>query len=203
MNYDGFLRNLDWSPDGKHIAFSYSRGRNDKNPIPDSRLDIEDIFIIPAKGGEPKRITQMDKKGFKFTSPRWSPDGKKIAFRALDYETFAKGGKGEPIGIWTININGSEPKLIAQGLDGWELSWTQDGKYIITSKHEEGSKEPWIADHKLHKITVESGKIEELNIKGRMVDVSTTRKKVVYSRFSGSEKTFWLAENFFPEEKKI
>ncbi len=201
MNHDGFLRNLDWSPDGKYIAFSYSRRKNDKNPIQGSRLDIEDIYIIPAKGGKPKRITKMDKKGFKFTSPRWSPDGKKIAFRILDYETYAKRGQGEPIGIWTINIDGSGPKLIAQGLDGWELSWTKDSKFIITSKHEEGSKEPWVADHKLYRISVESGKIEKLNITGRMVDVSSTINKVVYSRFSGAEKIYWLAENFLPKKK--
>lgn len=194
MNYDGFLRNLDWSPDGKHIAFSYSRGKEVNNPIPDSRLDNEDIYIIPAKGGEPKRVTQMEKKGFQFTSPRWSPDGKKIAFRSL--------GKGEPIGIWTIDSDGRNPKQISQELDGWEIAWSNDGKYIIGSKHIKESKDPWLADHKLYRITVKSGKIEELNIEGQNVDASPDGKKVVYSRHSGFEKAFWLAENFLPEEKK-
>jgi len=201
MNYDGFLRNLDWSPDGKHIAFSYSRGKDVKNPIPDSRLDNEDIYIIPEKGGEPKRVTQMDKKGFQFTSPRWSPDGKKIAFRSLDYETLSKVGKGEPIGIWTIDSDGRNPKLIAQGVDGWEIAWSNDGKYIISSKHIKKSEEHWLANHKLFRITVKSGKIEELNVMGQMVDTSPDGKKVVYSRFAGFEKTFWLAENFLPKLK--
>jgi Tol biopolymer transport system component len=201
MNYDGFLRNLDWSPDGKYIAFSYSGGKDIKNPIPDSRLDIEDIYIIPAKGGEPQRVTQMDKKGYQFTSSRWSPDGKKIAFRSLDYGTLSKGGKVEPIGIWTIDSDGRNPKLIAQELDGWEIAWSNDGKYIIGSKHIEESEESWLAGHKLFRITVKSGKLEELNVKGQMVDTSPDGEKVVYSRFAGFEKSFWLAENFLPKKK--
>lgn len=202
MSYDGFLRNLDWSPDGKYIAFSYSRRKDAKNPIPDSRLDIEDIFIIPAKGGEPKRITQMEKKGFEFTSPRWSPDGIKIAFRSLDYETFSKGGKAEPIRIWTIDSDGRNPKLISQELDGWEIAWSNDGKYIIGSKHIEESGEHWLAGHNLFRIAYKSGKLEELNVRGQMVDVSSDGKKVVYTRFSGFEKAFWLVENFLPKEEK-
>lgn len=194
MNYNGFLRNLDWSPDGKYITFSYIRGKEDKNLIPDSRSDIEDIYIISIKGEKPKRLTQMDKKGFRFTSPRWSPDGKQIAFRAL--------GKGEPIGIWTIDSDGRKPKLIAQGLDGWEISWSHDGEYIISSKHIEELEEHWLANHKLFRITVKNGKIEELNVMGQMVDTSPDGRKVVYSRFAGFEKSFWLAENFLPEEKK-
>lgn len=196
MSYDGFLRNLDWSQDGKYIAFSYSRGKDIKNPIPDSRLDNEDIYIIPAKGGVPERVTQMDKKGFQFTSPRWSPDGKKIAFRSL--------GKEEPTGIWIIDSDGRNPKQISQELEGWEIAWSNDGKYIIGSKHTKESKDHWLADSKLYRITVKSGKLEELNGRGQMVDVSLDGKKVVYSRFSGFEKAFWLAENFLPrtEEKK-
>ena len=139
-------------------------------------------------------MTQMDKKGFRFTSPRWSPDGKQIAFRAL--------GKGEPIGIWTIDSDGRKPKLIAQGLDGWEISWSHDGEYIISSKHIEELEEHWLANHKLFRITVKNGKIEELNVMGQMVDTSPDGRKVVYSRFAGFEKSFWLAENFLPEEKK-
>ena len=48
---------------------------------------------------------------------------------------------------------------------------------------------------------IESGKVEELNVNGQMVDTSPDGKKVVYSRFAGFEKSFWLAENFLPKEK--
>ncbi len=173
-----------WSPDGKKIAFvRWDRLTGNKA-----------IWTIPSKGGEEKRLTTGE-------FPVWSPDGEKIAFRSLDYGTLSKGGKAEPIGIWTIDSDGRNPKLIAQELDGWEIAWSNDGKYIIGSKHIEESEEHWLAGHNLFRITVKSGKLEELNVKGQMVDTSPDGKKVVYSRFAGFEKSFWLAENFLPKKK--
>jgi Tol biopolymer transport system component len=69
-------------------------------------MDIKDIYIISVNGGLPKRLTQMDKKRFSFTYPRWSPDGKKIAFRSLDYEGWEKGQEREPVGLCIMNADG-------------------------------------------------------------------------------------------------
>ena len=201
MNYDGALTNLDWSPDGRSIAFSYSRGEDVKNPIPDSRKDIEDIYIISMNGGMPKRLTQMDKKGFRFTSPRWSPDGKKIAFRSLDYEGWEKGRPSEPIGIYTMDVEGGEPKLVINEFDHWWFCWSPDGKNIIFPIQEKESKGPFGADRYLYRVSVEGGKPEKLNIRGMMPDFSPDGKKIVYSRLSESETEFWMVENFLPADK--
>jgi len=202
MSYDGEARFLDWSPDGRYITFSYSRGKDVKNPVPDSRLDIEDIYIISVDGGEPKRLTQMDKKGFQFTSPRWSPDGKKIAFRSLDYEGWEKGRESEPIGIYIINVKGGEPKLVTNEFNHWWFCWSLDGKNIISSRFEKESKEIWVAGQGLYKVSAEGGKPEKLNIMGRMPDLSPDGKKIVYSRLSEYSIEFWLVENFLSEGEK-
>jgi len=202
MSYDGSSTNLDWSPDGRSIAFSYSRGKDVKNPIPDSRIDIEDIYLISVNGGLPKRLTQMDKKGFRFTSPRWSPDGKKIAFRSLDYEGWEKGSQREPISIYTTDLEGGKPKFVTNELDSWWFCWSLDGKDIISSKHEKESRGPWVADHRLYKVSGEGGKPEKLNIMGRMPDFSPDGKKVVFSRTVEYGTEFWLVENFLPRDKK-
>jgi len=202
MNYDGSARFLDWSPDGRSIAFSYSRGKDEKNPIPVSRMDIEDIYVISAASGEPKRLTQTDKKGFHFTSARWSPDGKTIAFRSLDYEGWEKGSEAEPISIYTMNAEGGEPRLVINELDGWWLCWSPDGKNIFFSKHEKESKGPWVADHRLYKVSAEGGKPEKLNIMGRMPEFSPDGQKIVFSRSTEYGIEFWLVENFLPIDKK-
>jgi Tol biopolymer transport system component len=202
MNYDGITTNLDWSPDGRHIAFSYSRGRVGKNPIPDSRMDIEDIYIISVNGGLPKRLTQMDKKGFQFTSPRWSPDGKKIAFRSLDSEGWEKGQESEPIGIYMMNADGGEPRLVTHEFNHWWFCWSLDGKNIISSIQEKESPGPYGADRQLFKISAQGGKPEKLNIMGMMPDFSPDGKKIVYSRLSEYNTEFWLVENFLPTDKK-
>jgi Tol biopolymer transport system component len=196
MSYDGEARFLDWSPDGRYIAFSYSRGKDVKNPVPDSRLDIEDIYIISVDSGEPKRLTQMDKKGFLFTSPRWSPDGKKIAFRSLDYEGWEKGRESEPAGIYTINVEGGEPKLVTNEYPTFWFCWTPDGKNIIFSKYEEE------AGQGLYKVSAEGGKAKKLNIMGRMPDLSLDGKKIAFSRNTENSIELWVVENFLPEEKK-
>lgn len=202
INYDGAMTNLDWSPDGRSIAFSYSRGNDAKNPIPDSRMEIEDIYIISASGGEPKRLTQMDKKGFRFTSPRWSPDGKKIAFRSLDYEGWEKGHQSEAIGIYTIDIGGGEPKLVTNEFGHWWFCWSPDGKNIILPKQEKDSPGPYGADRRLYKVSAEGGTPERLNIMGMMPDFSPDGKKIAYSRLSEYSIEFWMAENFLQFDNK-
>jgi Tol biopolymer transport system component len=202
MDYDGMTNLLDWSPDGRYIAFSYSRGKVGKNPIPDSRMDIEDIFTIPVDGGLPKRLTQMDKKGFRFTSPRWSPDGKKIAFRSLDGEGWEKGKEREPIGIYIMNADGGEPRFITQGLNHWWFCWSPDGKNIISSIKEKESVGPYGADRQLYKVSAEGGKPEKLNIMGMMPDFSLDGKKIAYSRLTDYSTEFWMVENFLPADNK-
>jgi Tol biopolymer transport system component len=204
INYDGSLMAQDWSPDGRYIAFSYSRRKDAKKPIPDSRTDGNDIYIISVADGQVKRLTRVGKGDWgkkDFTSPRWSRDGKRIIFRSLDYERYEK-GESDAIGIYTIGVEGGEPKLITNELDGFWFCWTLDGKAIISSRHEKESAGPWTADHWLYKIPAEGGKPERMNVMGRMADLSPDGKKVVFSRNTAFGNEFWLVENFLPVDNK-
>lgn len=69
-----------WSPDGELIAFVTSYEGTDKG----------EVYIIPAEGGEPRRITNfpydpnMEMGGA--GSPSWSPDGKWIVYSLMARE---------------------------------------------------------------------------------------------------------------------
>jgi dipeptidyl aminopeptidase/acylaminoacyl peptidase len=61
-----------WTPDGKSVAFSSARGDD---------WDIEligDIYVVPAVGGEPKRLTPGDSS---YYAASYSPDGKLLAVK--------------------------------------------------------------------------------------------------------------------------
>ncbi len=57
-----------WSPDGKTVAF-----------LSDRKKPTNQIFIIPASGGEARPLTDIKTEGA-IQAIRWSPDGAKIAF---------------------------------------------------------------------------------------------------------------------------
>ena len=60
-----------WSPDGKNIAFMSNR-----SPEPDFERDGVDLFVMPARGGDPVKVSTVygEKK-----LPSHSPDGQMIA----------------------------------------------------------------------------------------------------------------------------
>ncbi len=196
MNYDGYVNYLDWSPDGRYIAFSYSYDsvREGPNPIPDLPGTARDIYIVPATGGEPKRLLRIDKKELGFVSPRWSPDGKKIAFLWMDMTKSEETGMPyKPACIYTIDVEGGEPKFITDEDPRWWFCWTPDGRHIIFSKGKESE---------LYRVSAEGGNAEKLNITGGGPDISPDGKKLAYHRQAEPKVDFWLVENFLPVGEK-
>ena len=66
-----------WSPDGHWIAFASNR-YNSSTPSGGYALNY-DIFVIPATGGDPRRITYYTDNDF---PSDWSPDGSRILFQS-------------------------------------------------------------------------------------------------------------------------
>src|ERR1700704_5690019 len=59
------------SPDGQHVAFTIGDVNWEANKV------ITQIYVMPVEGGSMKQLTNGSSSA---TSPRWSPDGKKIAY---------------------------------------------------------------------------------------------------------------------------
>lgn len=105
----GTWMNLDLSPDGKTIVFDL----------------LGDIYRMPRKGGEATALTQ----GMAWNmQPRFSPDGKWIAF------TSDRGGGDN---IWLMRADGTEARAVTN--EKFRLlnnpSWSPDGNYIAARKH--------------------------------------------------------------------
>ncbi|MGH7639241.1 MAG: TolB family protein, partial [Gemmatimonadaceae bacterium] len=106
---EGTWLSIDVSPDGQTIV-----------------TDIAgDLYTIPMGGGKATRITD----GLPFDAqPRWSPDGKKIAY------VTDKDGSDD---VWVIDADGKNPKQVTRSDRVQWLSpeWTPDGRYIVVSRN--------------------------------------------------------------------
>lgn len=84
-----------WSPDSQWIAFCSNRSID-----PDQTPDRADVFVIPAAGGEMRRIeTPVGDKG----SLSFSPDGKWLAY----YGTEGEGQWYKNTCLWIVPVDGS------------------------------------------------------------------------------------------------
>lgn len=106
---EGTWMDVDVSPDGETLAFTL----------------LGDIYTMPITGGTPTRIAE----GMAWeVHPRFSPDGKRIAF------TSDRGGGDN---IWLMKADGSDKKQLTK--EDFRLlnqpSWSPDGQYIVAKKH--------------------------------------------------------------------
>jgi len=106
---EGSWMDVDVSPDGRTIAFTL----------------LGDIYTMPIAGGTPTRIAE----GLAWeVHPRFSPDGRRIAF------TSDRGGGDN---IWVMNTDGGDKRQVTK--ETFRLTnqptWSPDGRYIVAKKH--------------------------------------------------------------------
>ncbi|WP_105168914.1 amidohydrolase family protein [Pseudoalteromonas sp. T1lg23B] len=105
----GTWMNVDVSPDGQTLVFDL----------------LGDIYTMPISGGEAKQLTSDI--GWQM-QPRFSPDGKHIAF------TSDQGGGDN---IWLMNADGSEQRAVTN--ETFRLlnspAWSPDGDFLVARKH--------------------------------------------------------------------
>lgn len=99
------------SPDGKRVAFSIGEVNMAENRV------VNQIYLADLEHAEraPRQITNGKSSS---SSPRWSPDGKRIAFTT--------GGQ-----IWLMDADGSDKKKLSNISSGASNPvWSPDGKWI-------------------------------------------------------------------------
>ncbi len=116
------------SPDGWHVAFVVSEW------IPEQPKKRRRIWLAETTGNEPRPITRSQHDD---SCPRWSPDGKQLAFISKE---MGKGGKADEKGQerqrpkaqpHVMSFPGGEPEQICTMPNGVsDLEWSPDGTYI-------------------------------------------------------------------------
>src|SRR6266496_4258252 len=105
------------SPDGMRVAYVQTQIDVEKDEYRSS------IWLVPADGGDPVQFTRGSKSE---TAPRWSPDGRWLAFLS-DRES------REPQ-LYLMPTGGGEPrKLTDLPLGAGPAVWSLDGTRIVFS----------------------------------------------------------------------
>ncbi|MFA5818129.1 MAG: tetratricopeptide repeat protein [Bacteroidales bacterium] len=193
FDFEVGITSCDVSPDGLYIAFDCI-GLEEGDSIKGSRTFEKGIYVIPFRGGEPKRMTKTEKSGLNFSFPRWSPDGNRIAFRSANRFDFNEGKESSE--IWVCGFPDGEPKPITKKMTGnlTYLSWSPDKKTIIFSMFEKNRSH-------IYSVPSEGGEVKKMNIEGNAPDFSPDGKKIAYVKDDKrkSKVEYWLIENFLPK----
>jgi Tol biopolymer transport system component/DNA-binding winged helix-turn-helix (wHTH) protein len=119
-------RHLDWAPDGQRLAV-------DDAPSPGEPLGI---FLISVATGERQRLTRVEPPFIGDVDPRFSPDGRRLAFVRVFHRARQE--------LFVVPAAGGPARQLT--FDGRQISghdWTPDGKWLVFGSDRDGSFKLW------------------------------------------------------------
>jgi tricorn protease len=135
-----------------HITFTYG----------------DDVWIVSKSGGLANRLSSPPgTEGF----PRFSPDGKMIAYTANYNGNYD---------VYVISINGGIPKrLTYHGMNDRVLGWTPDGKSVLFASSRESGRQRY---SQFYTVGIEGGSAKKLSIPyGEYASFSSDGTKIAYT----------------------
>ena len=133
-----FLHGSSFSPDGSNIVYSVSHVDAEKE---------KEYITIWLYDVQTKQHRQMTNGSAQDSNPKWSPDGKQIAFVS---------DRGDKPQIYLLPIDGGEAKQLTdlqQGVGG-SFAWSPDGKKVaFTAGIDYGDDEPPDLTKDVYRIT--------------------------------------------------
>jgi len=113
------LRSVAWSPDGRWLVVAHREGDEQG----------EALFLISARSGEKRRLTQPPRGYLGDLTPAFSPDGRAVAFSRLSSpgasEVYLQHLSGD------LEAAGEARRLTSNGRWAVDPVWTADGRYIL------------------------------------------------------------------------
>ena len=166
-NGDRYEHSIDWGANGEILYV--------QNPEPNAdEFFNNEIFAINPATGATRRLTATE--GVEY-EPRWSPDGRTIAYRATkrgltDLET-----NMEDTHVWVMNADGSGRREIGSVIDNRQGApvWSRDGRALYFTVQERGSGH-------LYRLPVSGGKPDVIaGEAGSVNSISLAKDTIAYA----------------------
>ena len=152
------------SPDSKTVYFS-AREAGTREPWSTNF----DIYSVPVTGGAPPNLTASNPAWD--ASPRVSPDGKTLAYKAMKRPGF-EADRFE-VQLRDIATGKSAPLAAEWDRSVDQMEWSADGKFLFVTADDKGS-------HRLFRMDTQSGTTVPLSSGGHMDAFAQTKEGFVF-----------------------
>jgi dipeptidyl aminopeptidase/acylaminoacyl peptidase len=126
-----YEHSIDWSPSGDDLLFLTNRDADD---------DIffnYDVYVMKVRDKSVRRLTATESNEYR---PRWSPDGRLIAFEATKRGLTDRETTMEDTHVWVMNADGSNRREVG-AIDNRQGSavWAPDSSALLFTVQERGN----------------------------------------------------------------
>jgi Tol biopolymer transport system component len=133
----GEIKDIDWSPDGAHLAISYvdaSYIASHKAELGPLANKAKALYLANADGSDLRLLSHIVASQWPVWNPglnvgtAWSPDGTRLA-----YTSFSTWPDHRELQVWTVSVDGSAQATLRRDRgwgDGGGAVWSPDGSQI-------------------------------------------------------------------------
>ena len=144
----GRLGDFDVSRDGKWVVYAVGRADVDENKVTSA------LWLLPVDRSQPPRKLTAGVK--KDREPRFSPDGKRIAF--------VSDRDGAPQ-VYLLELTGGEPQKLTSFVEGFGGPiWSPDGKFLVAASEVWPECKDQECNKKMHE------RADKAKVKARLVE---------------------------------
>lgn len=157
----------DYSPDGRKVVFASNRPGG------------FGIWVCDRDGANPVQL--IDRGPYLTGTPRWSPDGRWIAFDSRSNDAGHEGNAD----IYVVSAEGGQPRrLTSEPAEDVTPSWSRDGKWIYFGSTRSGVMQIW-------KVPVEGGQAAQVTKEGGFEGFESMDGKQLYYAKGRSVPGIW------------